>query len=289
MGGGPMPLIAQRKGTPVVTNPKVGLKTTTTAVPGQTAGVKSVGSGSVSLPSTGSGQIRSGGTQNTTDGPVQGPPLPPPPEPFTRPGGITCPPGWLVWTQFDPPWCIQNGSINLPGAAWDEYYGGGFDLAEFLRYVAERAAIVPQLLVENPHATLQALGTYFGGSPAALGGVGSLTGGNRPIPRGAAIASLIGTAVFGVIALYEQYQQEQVTQWQEFGENVYPSVITPRGEKDWSHVAKKLGIDRNRLREVLHKCKKSATLKGDDDVEVDDETGDLWVGDEYIGNLIEGC
>jgi hypothetical protein len=73
------------------------------------------------------------------------------------------------------------------------------------------------------------------------------------------------------------------------GNNIFEARITPKSNRDWDYLARELGIDRNTLRENLHRCKRIGRVPPKGNVEVDDETGELFYRDEYIGNLVEGC
>lgn len=56
---------------------------------------------------------------------------------------------------------------------------------------------------------------------------------------------------------------------------------------DLKHACCALGLDYNAASDILHALKKKAGLSGGDNCTFDTETGDVFYGDEYIGNLVE--
>ena len=56
---------------------------------------------------------------------------------------------------------------------------------------------------------------------------------------------------------------------------------------DFKHACRALGLDHNAASDILHALKESAGLSGGDHCRFDTETGDVFYGDEYIGNLAE--
>lgn len=53
--------------------------------------------------------------------------------------------------------------------------------------------------------------------------------------------------------------------------------------------ARLLGVDRHKLRRVVHRRKESAGLGGADTIEIDSDTGEVYgPGDESLGILHEG-
>jgi hypothetical protein len=56
---------------------------------------------------------------------------------------------------------------------------------------------------------------------------------------------------------------------------------------DLKHACRALGLDYSAASDILHALKKKAGLSGGDTCTFDTETGDVFYGDEYIGNLVE--
>jgi uncharacterized protein YukE len=69
----------------------------------------------------------------------------------------------------------------------------------------------------------------------------------------------------------------------------HPAIVKPRSRSDWDWLARKLGIDGRTLRKNVESCKEAAGVPPSGDVEVDDETGDIYYNGEYIGNAYDGC
>jgi len=66
-------------------------------------------------------------------------------------------------------------------------------------------------------------------------------------------------------------------------------ITVPRGNWDW--VAKLFGIDSHDLSDIIHACKEFIKARGDDDIGVDLDTGDLYDmrNKRKIGDVFNGC
>lgn len=177
------------------------------------------------------------------------------------------------------------------------------------RQFIDNAAIIPRLFRENPVAALQALEQFgcqnretiqgftataviataqlafqsgvFGSGSAAFG-LGSAGSGFSAGGIGIIFAGGVILAVGGLI-LWDDLTRQQP------GSNILESLITPRSDRDWGHLSRSLHIDRKELSNNLHDCKFNAGVPPDGNVQVDDETGDIYYRGEYIGNIIDGC
>jgi hypothetical protein len=56
---------------------------------------------------------------------------------------------------------------------------------------------------------------------------------------------------------------------------------------EFKHACRELGLDPKAASKILHALKTKAGLSGGDHCTFDTETGDIFYGDEYIGNLVE--
>jgi hypothetical protein len=169
----------------------------------------------------------------------------------------------------------------------------------------DNAAIIPRLFQENPVAAMQALQQFGCQNSSTILGVTSglivasvqtvvqhyqlrLPSGVQPdggltrLGIGVAVAGGIILAIGGLI-LWDELTRQQA------GIGVFEARITPRSNRDWNYLGRKLGIDRNTVRRNLHECKERAGIPGNADVQVDDETGDIYHRGEYIGNIVDGC
>jgi len=70
---------------------------------------------------------------------------------------------------------------------------------------------------------------------------------------------------------------------------IHPAIWTPRNERDWQALARRLRINRDKLGNNVESCKKPADVPPDGDVQIDDETGDIYYRGEHIGNAYDGC
>ncbi|MCI0562516.1 MAG: hypothetical protein MN733_28860 [Nitrososphaera sp.] len=153
------------------------------------------------------------------------------------------------------------------------------------------AAILPSLaLREDPRLVLQAL-QEFGcqaasslGQTAVLSAVISGSGGANPYVSVGAVAVAAGVAAGVGLLLVLNAVSRQLA-----GSNVFEGRITPTSNRDWDYLARRLGISRDRLSQNLHSCKEDAGVPRDGNVQVDDETGDIYYQGEYVGNLVDGC
>lgn len=186
-----------------------------------------------------------------------------------------------------------------------EFWGSAAGVTGASRQFLDNAAIIPRLFRENPQAALIALqqfgcqnqGTILGAISILMVASAQaiaqnyqlrLPSGNQPGNRFPGLG--IGVAVIGgvVVAVSGLVLWDELTRPQ-LGSNLLEARITPRGNRDWDYLAGKLGIGRNTVRRNLHECKDSAGIPGNADVQVDDETGDIYHQGEHIGNLVEGC
>lgn len=73
------------------------------------------------------------------------------------------------------------------------------------------------------------------------------------------------------------------------GFNINPAIWTPRGPSDWEALARRLGMTRKGLTGNVESCKEPAGVPPNGNVQIDDETGDIYYQGEYIGNARDGC
>ncbi len=88
-------------------------------------------------------------------------------------------------------------------------------------------------------------------------------------------------------------------QWTSSGDAAGPSRSTDRSARtsestevavltnNLRYACRALGLDYNAASDILHALKEGAGLSGDDQCTFDTETGDVFHGDEHIGNLVE--
>jgi hypothetical protein len=88
-------------------------------------------------------------------------------------------------------------------------------------------------------------------------------------------------------------------QWTSSGDAAGPSRSTDRSARtsestevavltnNLRYACRALGLDYNAASDILHALKEGAGLSGADQCTFDTETGDVFYGDEYIGNLVQ--
>lgn len=82
----------------------------------------------------------------------------------------------------------------------------------------------------------------------------------------------------------------------------YQARVKPKQRGDdstWKELAKRLGektekkVDERKLRQNVESCKNAVGLGGDVSIEIDDQTGDIFLktktDEENIGNALDGC
>jgi hypothetical protein len=74
-------------------------------------------------------------------------------------------------------------------------------------------------------------------------------------------------------------------------ENIFKPKDKP-GE--WDKIADDFDIERSTVRDSIHRCKKSVGLRGDFNIYIGEETGNIYYRDgegnfEWLGNLATGC
>jgi len=95
--------------------------------------------------------------------------------------------------------------------SWTDF--GNTDIAGFVRYVAERASIIPRLFIENPRAALEVLNRIFcgqGTSQLALGAVAAPgTSGIPSVPPVIIIGGLVFITIAGTLVLLSEYEKSK--------------------------------------------------------------------------------
>lgn len=132
-----------------------------------------------------------------------------------------------------------------------------------------------------------------------LGSRSLTTSFNRPI--------LIGLALVIVVLLSTILASPIRNLFSQIDSNIarttfYQARVKPKQRGDdstWKELTKRLGektakkVDERKLRQNVESCKNAAGLGGNVSIEIDDQTGDIFLttktGEENIGNALDGC
>jgi len=122
---------------------------------------------------------------------------------------------------------------------------------------------------------------------------------SRPILIGLALVIVVLLSMILVNPIQNLFSQIDSTTART---TFYQARVKPKQRGDdstWKELAKHLGekagkkVDERKLRQNVESCKNAAGLGGDVSIEIDDQTGDIFLktkmSEENIGNALDGC